>query len=120
MSNGVVRVDGGGSLLRGTLVYVRQRGRMFADGPYTSLDDWSIDVIGGLPDLVGRYVPIAFLMRDNVGVFRGEAVVQAVEREPHAPVNRPLRWIWSSRLLGNGPLRLTLAAAQQRERSEPS
>ncbi len=101
---GVVRVAGRPSLLRATLT-IEEELLGFGDGNmYRGLMSWSLDVEGGLLDVMCERVPVVFLPRGNAPVLRGEAVVANVDREVINKVNRPLRFVWSSRLLGSGPV----------------
>lgn len=114
MTPGVVRVADGGSLLRARLRMIEETVFFGDHTPYLGLRDFSIEVAGGLPDLVGHRVPVVFLARGNWQALRGEVIVSDVRREPHAPVNEPLRWVWSSMLVAAGPWTVTIGRVAAR------
>lgn len=101
---GVARVAGGGSLLRARL-HIEEDTVYFGDtGPYRGLMSWHVEVDGNLWRLMGEPVPVVFLTQGNCIRLSGEAWVDKVDQDVEAKVNKPLRFIWSSRLAGTGPL----------------
>jgi hypothetical protein len=101
---GVVRVAGGRDLLRAVLT-IEEEKVTFGGGTYLGLRSWEVDIEGGLPlGLLGTMTAFVFLRRGHRLVLSGEAVVTDIRVDVDALVDRPLRYIRSCRLLGNGPL----------------
>jgi hypothetical protein len=118
---GVVRVAHGGSLLRAQLHIVEEAVTFGGGDWYPGLRSWHIEVEGGLPlTLMGQRVSVVLLTSGNRFSIRGEAWITDVQREVIDRVGEPLRFVWSSRLDGSGPLTLTGPSRSDASASEPS
>jgi hypothetical protein len=105
---GVVRVAGGGSLLRARL-HIEQETNHYGFGtdPTPGLMSWHVEVDGNLWRHMCERVPVVFLTEGNRIRLSGEAWVAKVDRDVEAFVDKPLRFVWSSQLAGTGPLVFT-------------
>lgn len=116
---GVVRVAGARDLLRAELT-IEEEKVTFGGGTYVGRRSWEVSVDGGLPlGLLGELAPIVFLRYGHRLVLTGEALVGDIRVDVEAKVNRPLRYIRSCRLLGNGPLVINHGSRSDASVSEP-